>query len=184
MHGEGSGSIGYFGVVPGRRGFVVAGLPADFTDRFDRWFNLATAQPAPDPSPDGSDADTIDATWRFAAAAGLFGPTATAGAWHLSRDATGRRYPLAVVCLGPAAVTDQGWFDQVAAIASGAAGGDLTLRDIDDRLSRLPRPALPLGGPDSTPESAIILWRDDWEVHELRFATGRDFAAFGLPGGE
>ena len=24
------------------------------------------------------------------------------------------------------------------------------------------------------------MWRDDWEVHELNFPTGRAFAAFGL----
>jgi hypothetical protein len=27
------------------------------------------------------------------------------------------------------------------------------------------------------------MWRDDWEVHELNFPTGRAFAAFGLPQG-
>jgi hypothetical protein len=27
----------------------------------------------------------------------------------------------------------------------------------------------------------VILWRDDWEVHELAFATPQAFAAHGLP---
>lgn len=187
MHGEGAKSIGYFGVVPGRRGFVGAGLPADFTDRFDRWFTLASQQPAQDPAPEASAARPLDVTWRFVARAGLFGPFAAAGAWQLSHDAGGLRYPLVVASLGPAEVTDQVWFDRVAAIVSQGADGNLALPEIEVRLSRLPAPAPPQNPPQnppqSPPESAIVLWRDDWEVHELRFASASSFAAFGLPGG-
>ncbi len=162
--------IGYFGKLPSAAGFVGASLPSDFVDRWDNWYAAATRSKPPGPI-------TYDEpVWRFVAAEGLFGPLATAGVWRHSQDARRQRYPFVIASLGRSLSVDDPWFDAAEALLTAAVEGDHA--DLDRRLSRLPAPR---AAPPAT--TAILMWRDDWEVHELSFPSGRAFAAFGLPQG-
>jgi type VI secretion system ImpM family protein len=163
---------GYFGKLPLAVGFVGASLPQDFTDRWDTWYATATRET--DPPPIAYD----EPAWRFLAAPGLFGSLPAAGVWRHSRDARGGRYPLVIATLGQPLAVDDPWFDAAERLLTAAVNGEITAPELARRL-----PGLPVPRPASPPSAAILMWRDDWEVHELSFPTGRAFAAFGLPQG-
>ncbi|NJM82354.1 MAG: type VI secretion system-associated protein TagF [Tabrizicola sp.] len=162
---------GCFGLIPRERGFVGHALPSSFTDRWDRWFTLATRDAPPDST------GAARPVWRFRSQPGLFGPTACSGAWRMSRDRDGQVYPFVLAHLGAPPAPDDRWFDMAARIVAGATDGSRSLTDIRAETDAL-RP--PPAGPD--PDGAMLMWRDDWEVHELGFRTGQAFAEFGLPG--
>ena len=166
-----SSLAGYFGKLRGARGFVGAALPAGFVDRWDNWY-LAAARVTP-PPPIAHD----EPAWRFTAAAGLFGPAAAAGVWRHSQDRDGQRYPFVIATLGQDLASDDPWFDAAEALLTASVAGEVLLTELASRIALLPAPdtARPLA-------AAMLMWRDDWEVHELSFATGREFAAYGLPG--
>lgn len=164
--------FGYFGKLPSAGGFVGASLPSDFVDRWDNWYSAATRSAPPGPI-------TYDEpVWRFVAAEGLFGPHAAAGVWRHSQDARRQRFPFVIATLGRTLAVDDPWFDAAEALLTAAVEGELDFADLDRRLSHLP---VPTAARPAT--AAILMWRDDWEVHELSFPSGRDFAAFGLPQG-
>jgi type VI secretion system ImpM family protein len=164
---------GYFGKLRSAAGFIGATLPPEFIDRWDTWYGLASGTTPPGPI-------TYDEpAWRFSAAEGLFGPSATAGVWRHSQDSNGQRYPFVIATLGRSLAVDDPWFDAAERLLTLVVSGEIKLSDLASRLARLPAP---VSAAPST--AAILMWRDDWEVHELSFATGSDFAAFGLPGGD
>lgn len=163
---------GYFGKLPSAAGFLGASLPPDFTDRWDNWYAAATRTAPPPPIAYDEPA------WRFVAAAGLFGPLAAAGVWRHSNDARGERYPFVIAALGRDIAVDDPWFDAAETLLTQAVDRDIDPPELSLRLARLP---LPKPARPATP--AILMWRDDLEVHELNFPTGRAFAAFGLPQG-
>ncbi|MES2539931.1 MAG: type VI secretion system-associated protein TagF [Pseudomonadota bacterium] len=163
---------GYFGKLPSAAGFLGASLPPDFTDRWDNWYAAATRTAPPPPIAYDEPA------WRFVAAAGLFGPLAAAGVWRHSHDSRGERYPFVIAALGRDLAVDDPWFDAAETLLTQTVDGDITTSDLDRGLSRLPVPL-----PAAPPSAAVMMWRDDWEVHELNFPSGRAFAAFGLPQG-
>lgn len=162
---------GWVGVLPTTVGLVGAGVPDGVLQRWDRWFELARAG--------GTPRATMPArpAWRLAARAGVFGPDPLAAVWRLSRDRTGRVYPFAVMRNGPLPAPEDAWFEAADALVMEATEGWTSARDVERAAARLPAPA------SRWPEfdAAAILWRDDWEVHELAFATAQDFAAHGLP---
>jgi type VI secretion system ImpM family protein len=161
---------GYFGKLRPVRGFVGSALPADFVDRWDTWYSRAVSLTPP--APIAHD----DPAWRFAAAAGLFGPLASAGVWRHSMDCDGQRYPFVIACLGHALAVDDPWFDAAEELLTAVVEGEILLTDLTQRITWLSDPV-----PVKPRNAAMLMWRDDWEVHELSFATGREFAAFGLP---
>ena len=163
---------GYFGKLPSAAGFLGASLPPDFTDRWDTWYASATR--ATPPGPIAYD----EPAWRFVAAPGLFGPLPSAGVWRHSHDSVGSRYPFVIATLGRPLAVDDPWFDAAERLLTGAVDRTIAPSELDRHLARLPasRPAAPSS-------AAIVMWRDDWEVHELSFPSGRAFAAFGLPQG-
>ncbi|RYF98301.1 MAG: type VI secretion system-associated protein TagF [Caulobacteraceae bacterium] len=163
---------GYFGKLPSAAGFLVASLPQDFTDRWDTWYAAATRETPPPPIAYDEPA------WRFVAAPGLFGPLPAAGVWRHSQDVRKGRYPFVIATLGHPLAVDDPWFDAAERLLTSAVDGETTAPDLALRLPRLPIPR-----PAAPPSAAILMWRDDWEVHELSFPTGRAFAAFGLPQG-
>jgi type VI secretion system ImpM family protein len=164
--------IGYFGKLPGVTGFLGASLPQDFTDRWDNWYISATKAASPGPI-------TFDEpAWRFVAAAGIFGPLSAAGVWRHSHDARGHRYPFVIAVLGPDLAIDDPWFDASEVLLTATVDRMVDPQDLPRRLAQLPTPK---SARPATP--AILMWRDDWEVHELSFPTGRAFAAYGLPQG-
>jgi type VI secretion system ImpM family protein len=162
---------GYFGKLRSVAGFVGASLPPEFIDRWDAWYNLASGTTPPGPIAYDEPA------WRFSAAEGLFGPAPAAGVWRHSQDSNRQRYPFVIATLGHNLAVDDPWFDAAEPLLTQVVEEVLPLPDLARQLAKLP-PTVSVG----PVTAAILMWRDDWEVHELSFATGRDFAAFGLPG--
>jgi type VI secretion system protein ImpM len=161
-------TTGFFGKIPATGDFVAAGLPRVFIDRWDRWMSMELAA-----RPDEGELD--QRVWRFAVPAGIFGPEPCAGAWRMSEDRVGRRYPFAVVRFGPPPDPADPWFDAAARILTGAVGDFRSQGWIGEGIASLPEPASVDG------RERIAFWLDDWEVHELSFTDIHDLATNGLP---
>ena len=166
----GARRAGYVGVLPGRAGLVAEGLEDGTLQRWDRWFEMAAAQGLP------VGLDPRRPAWRLVARAGLFAAEPVAGTFRLGRDRAGRTYPFAVLRLGAPPDTSDPWFDAAERIVRGATEGVLGAGSAARAVADLAPPAR-FAPP---PEEAAVLWRDDWEVRELRLATGADLAAFPL----
>ncbi|MGE0500235.1 MAG: type VI secretion system-associated protein TagF [Rhizobiaceae bacterium] len=161
-------TTGFFGKIPATGDFVSWNLPRIFTDRWDRWMSMELRD-----RPDEGDLD--NRAWRFAVQAGIFGDQPCAGAWRMSRDRVGRRYPFAIVRLGPLPDANDRWYDAVADCLGGAVESGWTTDQIAEQAGNLPPPSKP-GAPER-----IVFWCDDWEVQEFTFADIHELADKGLP---
>ena len=161
-------TIGFFGKIPATGDFVGWNLPRIFTDRWDRWMSIELRD-----RPEDGDLDTRN--WRFAIQGGIFGDQPCAGAWRMSRDRVGRRYPFAVVSLGPVPDASDPWYDAVASCVTGAVEGGWTTDEIMEQIARVPSPST------QTASDRITFWCDDWEVQEFVFADIHELAEKGLP---
>jgi type VI secretion system protein ImpM len=148
--GAGTGStpgviaVGFYGKLPARGDFVRAGLPRDFTDRWDNWLQCVLA---------GSRASMGEAwlpafleapVWRFALPAGMCGERAVLGLMLPSVDWAGRYFPLTFAALhDAAAVTAEGnaWLDRCEVVGRCALEQDTPPEEISDMVGR---PLLPL----------------------------------------
>ena len=113
--------VGHFGKLRGVHGFVGAGLPSDFVDRWDNWYLMATRR-----TPLGAIAYDEPA-WRFVAAAGLFGHFAAAGVWQRSQDCDGQIYPFVIAVLGASLADDDPWFDATQSLLTVVVDGENAL---------------------------------------------------------
>jgi type VI secretion system protein ImpM len=161
-------TTGFFGKIPATGDFVGWNLPRIFTDRWDRWMSMELRD-----RPETGDLDRR--SWRFAIKGGIFGDQPCAGAWRMSRDRVGRRYPFAIARLGEVPDANDGWYDAVAHCLEGAVEGGWTTDEITRQLASVPPPST-----RSAPER-IAFWCDDWEVQELVFADIHELAERGLP---
>jgi type VI secretion system protein ImpM len=161
-------TTGFFGKIPATGDFVGWNLPRVFTDRWDRWMSMELRD-----RPETGDID--GRSWRFAIKGGIFGDQPCAGAWRMSRDRVGRRYPFAVVRLGELPDAGDGWYDAIADCLNGAVEGGWTTDEITRQLAGVPPPSAS-GAPER-----IAFWCDDWEVRELVFADIHELADKGLP---
>lgn len=161
-------NTGFFGKIPATGDFVAWNLPRTFIDRWDRWMSMELRA-----RPDEGELDPR--VWRFIIQAGIFGDQPCAGAWRMSEDRVGRRYPFALVRLGPAPDASDPWFDSAAGFMKGAVEDFWTAARVGEKLAAL-------APPTSRSETQLIaFWCDDWEVHEFCFADIHDLAANGLP---
>lgn len=161
-------NTGFFGKIPATGDFVAANLPRTFIDRWDRWMSMELLA-----RPDEGELDPR--AWRFIVQAGIFGDQPCAGVWRMSEDRVGRRYPFAIVRLGPLPEAGDKWFDAVAAMVGGALENHHTQDWITSAIAVLPQPQTAGSG------DCILFWRQDWEVNEFRFADIHELAANGLP---
>jgi type VI secretion system protein ImpM len=161
-------TVGFYGKIPATGDFVTWNLPRVFTDRWDRWMSMELRD-----RPDEGELDTR--IWRFAIQAGIFGDQPCAGAWRMSQDRVGRRYPFAVVAIGATPAPEDPWFDQVASIVEAAIESFWPQGRLAEEIAKLPSPK------EAPPSDQIVFWADDWELRELRFADIFDLADNGLP---
>jgi type VI secretion system protein ImpM len=161
-------TIGFFGKIPATGDFVTANLPRVFTDRWDRWMSKELSA-----RPDEGELDTR--TWRFAIKSGIFGDEPCAGAWRMSRDRVGRRYPFAVVRLGQLPDASDGWYDAIVDCVKGAVADGWTADQVVEAIGKVSAPIV-----QKTVER-ITFWCDDWEVQEFVFTDIYDLADNGLP---
>ncbi|MER8643409.1 type VI secretion system-associated protein TagF [Mesorhizobium sp. M1252] len=161
-------NTGFFGKIPVTGDFVAANLPRTFIDRWDRWMSMELRE-----RPDGGELDPR--VWRFRVPAGIFCDQPCSGAWRMSEDRVGRRYPFVVVAIGLSPRMDDGWFDAVSGIAGDAVSHYWTSAMVTERLHAVPLP------PTNSTEPGIVFWCDGWSVHECHFKDIHDLADNGLP---
>lgn len=161
-------TTGFFGKIPATGDFISWNLPRVFTERWDRWMSMELRD-----RPDEGELDTR--IWRFAIKGGIFGEQPCAGAWRMSQDRVGRRYPFAVAGIGAPPSPDDPWFDRVASLVESAIESFWTQGRLSEEIAALPPPA------EAQPHDQIVFWADDWELREFRFADIFDLADNGLP---
>jgi type VI secretion system protein ImpM len=129
--------VGFYGKLPARGDFVRAGLPRDFTDRWDEWLQSVLA---------GSRALMGEAwlpafleapVWRFALPAGMCGERAVLGLMLPSVDRTGRYFPLTFAALNSGAAESadaNAWLDRCETAGRRALEQDTPPQEISDML--------------------------------------------------
>lgn len=161
-------TTGYFGKIPATGDFISWNLPRVLTDRWDRWVSMELRD-----RPDEGELDTR--TWRFAIKGGIFGDQPCAGAWRMSQDRVGRRYPFAIVRIGAPPTPDDPWFDSVVSIVGSAIESFWPQERLTEEISVLSSPK------QTQPVDQIAFWADDWELREFGFADIYDLADNALP---
>jgi type VI secretion system protein ImpM len=141
---------GFHGKLPATGDFVARGLPPAFTGPWDRW---VARHLAPRLVPDGPALHFLRA-----------GPPAAAGVVLASRDAAGRRFPLTLAALVPAADPDLidtagDWFAALAATGRRAIAERWSADALAEALQALPCPAAATCG---SPHP-LVLWTDPAE---------------------
>ena len=159
---------GFFGKIPATGDFVAANLPRPFIDRWDRWMSIELRA-----RPDEGELDPR--VWRFTVPAGIFCDQPCAGAWRMSEDRVGRRYPFVVAAVGQSPRMDDEWFDAVSEIAGDAVSHYWTNTMIAERVNAVQPP------PVNQVEPKIVFWCDSWKVHECHFKDIHDLADNALP---
>ncbi|MER9335591.1 type VI secretion system-associated protein TagF [Mesorhizobium sp. M0293] len=161
-------TTGFFGKIPATGDFVAWNLPRTFIDRWDRWMSMELLA-----RPDEGELDSR--VWRFTVPAAIFCEQSCAGVWRMSEDRVGRRYPFAIVAIGPVPDMAAPWFDEIHEIARAAIDQGWLAAAIEGKLAAIAAPvASPL-------EVDLVFWSDDWEVKEFRFRDIHDLAANALP---
>ena len=139
--------VGFYGKLPARGDFVRAGLPRDFTDRWDDWLQSVIA---------GSRALMGEAwlpafleapVWRFALPPGMCGERAALGLMLPSVDKAGRYFPLTFAALpasgaalpalgiaGAASGAARAWLDRCEAAGRTALERDTSPQEIADAI--------------------------------------------------
>lgn len=161
-------NTGFFGKIPATGDFVAWNLPRTFIDRWDRWMSMELRA-----RPDEGELDSR--CWRFTVPEGIFSDQPCAGAWRMSEDRAGRRYPFVIAMVGGTPRAADPWFDSVCAVVRAAVVDFWTTPELIENLSRLKK----IAELDPTPE--ISFWSIDWEVQEVKFANIYDLAEQALP---
>jgi type VI secretion system protein ImpM len=92
---------GVYGKLPARGDFVRAGLPRDFVEPWDAWWQRGIAA-SRDMAGDGWTASWLEAPiWYFVLPPGLLGAGGVTGVWMPSVDRAGRYFPLTIAAVAP-----------------------------------------------------------------------------------
>ncbi len=89
-------AAGFFGKLPARGDFVRAGLPRDFVDSWDGWWQRMLPGSRDRLGEGWTEAWLQAPIWRFALPPGLCGAGAVLGLWMPSVDQAGRFFPLTI----------------------------------------------------------------------------------------
>jgi type VI secretion system protein ImpM len=131
---------GFYGKLPARGDFVRAGLPRDFTDRWDDWLQSVIAGSRTLMGEAWLPAFLEAPIWRFSLPPGLCGERAVLGLMLPSVDKAGRYFPLTFAALlsGGAASPDSAaaiaWLDQCEAVGCAALEQDTAPQEISELL--------------------------------------------------
>jgi type VI secretion system protein ImpM len=157
--------VGLYGKLPARGDFVREGLPRDFVEPWDAWWQRGLAATQQRPPDEWRDAWLEAPVWRFVLPPGLCGAGGVLGLWMPSVDKAGRYFPLTLAATAPG-----DWAPLVGALtpfldAAEEAGRDALEIDLApvDLLERL-RNAFAVGeapGPSPAPVSGQATWWTD-----------------------
>lgn len=149
--------MGFYGKLPARGDFVRAGLPRDFTDRWDDWLQSVIAGSRALMGETWLPAFLEAPVWRFALPPGQCSERAVLGLMLPSVDKAGRYFPLTFAALCATGVFSatsgqaSAWLDQCEAAGRAALENDTPPQDI---AAALGAPAFP----DDAAQSADGVW--------------------------
>ena len=133
--------VGFYGKLPSRGDFVREGLPRDFVEAWDAWWQRGLVATQQRPQEEWRDAWLEAPVWRFVLAPGLCGASGVLGLWMPSVDKAGRYFPLTIAATAPG-----DWTPLVASLTAFLDGAeeagrdalelDLTPADLLERLQR------------------------------------------------
>lgn len=164
---------GLFGKLPAHGDFVRRALPRSFVEPWDAWLSQGMEAARAALGEGWEAAWDAAPPWRFRLAPGACGPHAAMGVLVTSTDLVGRRFPLTVVAVLPAAALPPPapWFAALEEAALAARAGGL---DADALLARLP-PA-PEDDPDATLDGRSLFWTEGAAARSMPNAA--DFLHF------
>jgi type VI secretion system protein ImpM len=148
---------GVFGKLPAHGDFVRRGLPRAFLTPGDAWLSAGVEAARAHLGEGWGPAWEAAPAWRFRLAPGTCGPQAVAGVLLPSRDQVGRRFPLTLAAVGPAAAVLPAaeWYAALEAAAAAARAGELDADRLEASL-----PPLPCDDPDATLDRRSLFWRE------------------------
>jgi type VI secretion system protein ImpM len=174
--------VGLFGKLPSRGDFLREGLPRDFVDGWDAWWQRGLALTQQRPQEEWRDAWLEAPVWRFALPPGLCGVHGVLGLWMPSVDKAGRYFPLTL-----AATAAADWAPLVPSLTpfldeAEEAGRDALELDVapGDLLDRLQRAFVTAESTATSPlpaEGQATWWTDGGPRVAARLETGSE-----LPG--
>jgi type VI secretion system protein ImpM len=175
-------ATGFYGKLPARGDFVRGGLPRDFVDAWDRWWQFMISASRESLGEAWVPAWLEAPIWRFTLPAGLCGAGSVMGVWMPSVDRAGRYFPLTIV----AVAGQDNWSDLTGApldfLAAAEQAGldaleqDLTPEMMADRITA-GRAALVAPVPAARPEAHTSHW---WTEGGPRVAA-RSTVLTGMP---
>jgi type VI secretion system protein ImpM len=147
---------GLFGKLPAHGDFVRRALPRSFVTPWDAWLSQGIAAAREALGEEWDAAWEAAPIWRFRLAPGVCGPDAAVGVVATSVDTVGRRFPLTLAAVLPAAAIPPPpeWYAALErAVEEGRAGA----LDADGLAATLPLP--PPDDPDATLDGRSLFWR-------------------------
>ena len=146
---------GLFGKLPAHGDFVRRALPRSFVAPWDAWLSEGMAAARAAFGEGWDDAWDHAPAWRFRLAPGACGPDAAVGVMLPSADMVGRRFPLTLAAVLPAASIPPPpeWYDALEAVALQAREGGL---DADALAASLP--VAPPDDADATLDGRSVFW--------------------------
>ena len=147
---------GLFGKLPAHGDFVRRVLPRSFVTPWDAWLSEGIAASRAALGADWDAAWEAAPIWRFRLAPGACGPDAAVGVVATSLDTVGRRFPLTLAAVLPAAAIPPPpeWYAALERMAEEGRAGAL---DADGLAAALPLP--PPDDPDGTLDGRSLFWR-------------------------
>ncbi len=175
-------AAGFYGKLPARGDFVRAGLPRDFVEAWDRWWQSMIPASRQSLGEAWVPAWLEAPIWRFTLPAGLCGAGSVLGVWMPSVDRAGRYFPLTIAAVaGP-----DSWFNLEGAPldfldAAEQAGLDALEQDLtpDAMAERIAAGRAALAAPPPGERASVSHW---WTEGGPRVAA-RSLVMPGLPDG-
>lgn len=146
---------GLFGKLPAHGDFVRRALPRSFVTPWDAWLSAGIAAAREALGEDWDAAWAAAPIWRFRLAPGVCGPDAAVGVVATSADTVGRRFPITLAAVLPAAAIPppDAWYE---ALEEAALAGRAGVLDADGLAAALPLP--PPDDPDATLDGRSLFW--------------------------
>jgi type VI secretion system protein ImpM len=133
--------VGLFGKLPSRGDFLREGLPRDFVDAWDAWWQRGLALTQQRPQDEWRDAWLEAPVWRFVLPPGMCGTHGVLGLWMPSVDKAGRYFPLTLAAAAAAdwallAPSLTAFLDEAEEAGRDALELDVAPGDLLERLQR------------------------------------------------
>jgi type VI secretion system protein ImpM len=175
--------VGLYGKLPARGDFVREGLPRDFVEAWDAWWQRGLANTQQRPPDEWRDAWLEAPVWRFLLPPGLCGANGVLGLWMPSVDKAGRYFPLTFAAIAsvdwaPLVPTLAAFLDEAEEAGRDALEQDLAPTDLLERLQR----AFAVGDATDAPAEPAAGETTWWTDGGPRVAARRETGA-GLPEG-